>query len=415
MTDEERVAAVTLVNQSRFVEAENLCKEILARQPADPDAHFVLAQALLATYHLDDARAHCESALASSSDARVQLLHGEILFALKLLDPAAEVFRSVLQRDSGNRQAIFGLGKVDGFAKANVGVRLAQPDTASLLTERSGNSNENLIYSAKNEQLIIARLVALLAPASRYVVDIGAADGLEFSNSYALIASGWSAVCIEPRHEQAAQLTRLHRNALGRVNVCCAFAFPQTVNDLLAGLGVPGSPGVMSVDIDSYEYDLLGQILKSYRPEVLCVEINERVPPPIRYALLYDETIALPNMAIYGGCSISMMSDLLRQRGYAVVALEYNNLFAVPVERLPKLAAEFPALSAEQAYQAGYLEKPDRLSYLPWNARFDFLRDLGPKQAVLEFEKMLSGIKCRYFIHHEDHVPDPSRFELDSR
>src|SRR5438445_1139498 len=54
-------------------------------------------------------------------------------------------------------------------------------------------------FSNSNEEQILARYIAELLPPShdRTIVDIGAGDGMRWSNTYALFANGWKGIAIE--------------------------------------------------------------------------------------------------------------------------------------------------------------------------------------------------------------------------
>lgn len=54
-----------------------------------------------------------------------------------------------------------------------------------------------------------------------YFCDIGANDGITFSNSYNLVKNGWSGICVEPTSEAFERLQRLHQdNAKVQVVKC---------------------------------------------------------------------------------------------------------------------------------------------------------------------------------------------------
>ncbi len=57
--------------------------------------------------------------------------------------------------------------------------------------------------------------------------------------------------------------------------------------------------------------------------------------------------------------------------------LHYNNAFLIPRE-----LSRGPALSDEQAYRSGYLEKPDRRSKFPWDGDMEALLHMKPEEAL---------------------------------
>jgi len=138
---------------------------------------------------------------------------------------------------------------------------------------------------------------------------------------------------------------------------------------------------------------VLAALLERYRPKLVCAEINEKIPPPLRFTVRYDPEHVWQQDHFYGQ-SISKLHELCGRHDYALVELHYNNAFLAPAE------AGLPGLTPEQAYRDGYLAKPDRLRAFPWNADMEPLLALSvPEQ--LEFVR-------RTFAAYE------GRYELDA-
>ncbi len=102
------------------------------------------------------------------------------------------------------------------------------------------------------------------------------------------------------------------------------------------------------IDIDGYDYFVLDELLSSFRPAIICAEINEVIPPPIKF------TVKLHPSYVWGenhflGQSICQLSLLCKKYDYILVELHYNNAFLVPKELNP-----FTPLTPEDAYIKGY-------------------------------------------------------------
>src|SRR5215510_16480071 len=76
-------------------------------------------------------------------------------------------------------------------------------------------------FSRFNEQQIIWKYVSeLFTPnETRTAVDIGAGNGMRWSNTYSLFLAGWSGIGIEADERKYAQLVRAYRN-LPIVHAC---------------------------------------------------------------------------------------------------------------------------------------------------------------------------------------------------
>src|SRR6266498_1873902 len=67
-------------------------------------------------------------------------------------------------------------------------------------------------FSHANEQNILANYIETLLPKDRprTVVDIGAGNGLRWSNSYALLLAGWKALGVEADPQKFALLSKVY-------------------------------------------------------------------------------------------------------------------------------------------------------------------------------------------------------------
>lgn len=238
---------------------------------------------------------------------------------------------------------------------------------------------------------MLAELVARLVPdeAARTAVDIGAGDGIRGSNTYALFLRGWRGVGFEGDDRRARRLARAYKSLAG-VEARQALVTPANVVGLLREHGVGADFGVLSLDIDSYDYWVLEAVLKEFRPRVVVTEINEKIPPPVRFVVGYDPDFRLQHH--FFGYSIASLTDLCASHGYALLALEYNNAFLAPRE----LLGDLPALDAASAYRRGYLERPDRRERFPRNQDMEALHSMSPAQAVAFIRSFFARHEGKY-------------------
>jgi hypothetical protein len=241
-------------------------------------------------------------------------------------------------------------------------------------------------FSNFDEEQIIRRYVAELLPDERdqTAVDLGAGDGIRHSNTHALFAAGWRGLAVEYDSRRAYRLARTYRNQ-PNVFVCRHRVTPQNVGALLHAYELAPEFGLLSLDIDSYDYWVLDALLREFRPRLIVTEINEKIPPPIRFVVKYDPAFELRHH--FYGYSIASLAELCARHAYALIELEYNNAFLAPVERAPA-----PALTAEAAYRRGYLERADRRTKFRLNEDMEVLHTLKP-EAGIEFLK-------RFFARH---------------
>lgn len=367
-----------LSSQFRFKEATRALRKAVAVKPA-VDVIYALAEALYKTGELDEATTNLDRLLAfNASDARFIELRG----------------------------------KIAGRAESGVGCRLEMVDLvggeALEIDGESGfsppmsnpgwESEREAIYSAKGEQRYIESICcADDFPNEKVLVDIGAGDGMTFSNSLNLLDKHrWKGLLIEPAHRSIAAANMLIAKQKLDVSTTATYANPETVCNLLAAFGIPRNFGFLSLDVDSIEYPLLQSILCGFRPGLICVEINERVPPPIFFYTKYSRGAQIPHAPLFLGASIQALIDLCATFDYNPIHLEYNNLFLIPSEdnirsRLftEKLRQNSQTIAA-LLFEDGYQKRADRLSIFPWNRQFEDLQTLRGSDFATRWFSMAS-------------------------
>jgi len=247
----------------------------------------------------------------------------------------------------------------------------------------------NGVYSNLDEQSIIKHYLDGLIVGTDYCVDIGASDGVAMSNSLPLYRGGWGGLAVECDPGKFSSLASTYF-ASPRVNLARCAVTPENVLLLLRAYGVPERFGFLSLDIDGYDYFVLDQILTRYRPMLICAEINEKIPPPVKFTVKWSPEYTWHEGHFYGQ-SISQLHMLTTNHDYALIELHYNNAFLVPLECSPK-----PSLTAEQAYHSGYLDKPDRRQKFPWNDNMEDLLHMQPEQALSFIDSCFDKYKGMY-------------------
>lgn len=231
------------------------------------------------------------------------------------------------------------------------------------------------IFSNLDEETLITKHLAEACIERGFCVDIAASDGVTMSNTYALYKARWSGLAVECDPTKFSSLAHAY-SVFPNVALAKCIVTPDNILALLAMVNTPERFDFLNLDIDGYDFFVLREILSRFRPALICVEINEKIPPPLKFTVRWDPKYCWSNDHFYGQ-SISMLYDLCIQHRYALVDLHYNNAFLVPVESNPKRS-----LGPEEAYREGYLEKPDRQEKFPWNATVEEVLHLPPDQAV---------------------------------
>jgi hypothetical protein len=231
-------------------------------------------------------------------------------------------------------------------------------------------------FSNFGEEQILQKYIAQLLPegATRTAVDIGAGDGVKGSNTYALFSNGWRGVGFEGSNRKVCKLAAAYKH-YPQVSAANCVVTPENVVSLLKAYNIEREFGLLSLDIDSYDYWVLDALLAEFRPRLVVTEINEKIPPPIKFVVKYDPDFQMTHH--FFGYSIASLAELAARHNYAILEVEYNNAFLAPLE----LAGVTPRDAAD-AYREGYVNRPDRKEKFRANANMELLHTLSPQEAV---------------------------------
>src|SRR5882724_3574352 len=116
-------------------------------------------------------------------------------------------------------------------------------------------------FSHGEEDQILGRYIAELLPAehNRTAIDIGAGDGMRWSNTYALFLNGWKGVGVEFDSRKFVKLARAYKY-FADVYACRNRATPDNIIPLLQSYETPPDFAVLSLDIDGNDYWVLRAI-----------------------------------------------------------------------------------------------------------------------------------------------------------
>lgn len=258
------------------------------------------------------------------------------------------------------------------------------------------NLRHKFINSSKNsnlgEETVIKKFLRYVKIQNKVCVDIAASDGTTQSNTLFLYKQDWSGLALEYDGGRFSILAN-HYKKFSNVNLMRVKALPENVVAILEANLISKNFEFFNLDIDSYDYFVLDQVLSKYRPQLICTEINEKIPTPIEFSVKYSPDHFWHGDHFYGQ-SISQLYKLCVKYNYKIVELYYNNAFIMPNEiKGPK------SLSPEQAYKSGYLNKSDRKNKFPWNADMEILQNMTANDAKIflkdKFAKYRGNYICR--------------------
>jgi hypothetical protein len=247
-------------------------------------------------------------------------------------------------------------------------------------------------FSHANEQSILAAYIRQLLPKDwpTTVVDIGAGNGVRWSNSYALLLAGWKALGIEADPQKYALLSKVY-SKFPQAHASNSLAAPDNICDLLEDFDIEKNFGVLCVDIDGNDFWVLDAILSKFRPGIVVTEINENIPPPLRFVVKFDPDFRLRYH--FYGYSIAALEDLCHKHDYGILELEYNNAFIAPREFRN---ARFR--NAETAYHSGYLDRPERKERFSSNLDMEPLHSLSSEAGIKFLRDFYAADEGNYYL-----------------
>ena len=176
------------------------------------------------------------------------------------------------------------------------------------------STKENTIYSESGEDGILSELFRIYGTTNKYYVEFGAEDGSQ-CNTRALRETGFDGILMDMNYSNPA--IHLYQETITYENVI----------DLFKKYNVPLAFDLLSLDIDSYDYYVLDELLQVYTPRIFVCEYNATHLP-------HEDKIVLKDSKInhnYFGASILSFYKLAQRYNYSLVYANEKgvNLFFV--------------------------------------------------------------------------------------
>lgn len=203
------------------------------------------------------------------------------------------------------------------------------------LQNRWGNQ-----YSQFGEDGLVDAIFELIGTTNRWCFEVGAADGVFYSNTKRLRDQGWHAVLIEKEQTEFAKLARFESP---RVHTICRTVSTTgesgcRLDDILMSVGdVPQRLDFAVIDIDGQDYwawhDLVYHI-----PRVVMIEYSPYPKQAKRKtdgAILDVTRTYCPDRGDVGQAAIKPILDLGHAKGYREAAITPVNVLFVKKELWP--------------------------------------------------------------------------------
>jgi hypothetical protein len=196
------------------------------------------------------------------------------------------------------------------------------------------------VYSQNGEDGILEELCRRLGLSAAWFCEFGAWDGVWLSNCRRLADAGWSGIFIEGDRRKYRRLMTNIREYDGRVYALQAFVATEgdaCLDALLSRFEIPEEFGVLSIDIDSFDWHVW-QSLHHYRPLIVVIEVNTSLPPQV---------YQIHAGGAQQGSSFAATLDLARAKGYTLVCHTGNMVF-VRSDRVADVGLSAAALATPE-------------------------------------------------------------------
>ncbi len=190
-----------------------------------------------------------------------------------------------------------------------------------MYTNRFYNKYKKNVYSQNGEDGVIDELLKRLEITNGWVCEFGAWDGIHLSNTFNLVKQNFNAVFIEGDKNKYNDLLKTVDEYPNIIPINSFVDYKDNENsldNLLKTTDIPLDFDILSIDIDSYDYQVW-KSLTVYKPKIVIIEINSSVK--------VNNSKHIHTPGIYQGTGFKPTYELGLEKGYKFVLHTGNMIF----------------------------------------------------------------------------------------
>ncbi|MCH2214067.1 MAG: hypothetical protein MK086_02740 [Flavobacteriales bacterium] len=189
------------------------------------------------------------------------------------------------------------------------------------------------VYSQFEEDGMLLFIFSVLGMSNKTFVEIGSDDGVNSNSANLYFNFGWRGLFIDGNPKSIKRgkrfFSKYPHSWFYPPKFLCAKVNRENVNQLIKSQGFEGEIGLLSIDIDGYDY-WVWDVLEVISPQVVIIETHnefglEDIVVP------YDPNYSYPGKhPLYHGASPIAMTKLAQKKGYRLVGaneLGFNFIF----------------------------------------------------------------------------------------
>ena len=238
--------------------------------------------------------------------------------------------------------------------------------------------NSTFDTSFAGEMNYLKSLMEKLKISSGHIIDIAASNGVDMSSTLYFFQKEFSGLAIEMDSNKFSELAFVYKD-FPNVKLCNLRITPENIYPVLKSFDMTSEISILNLDIDSYDLDVITSLLEfGVAPKIISLEINEKIPPGIFFKVNFHEKHYWRGDHFYG-CSLEAACTVIKEFGYVLVGLEFNNAFFVS----KKIALEgLLDLSCETAFREVYHYRKERKLLFPYNNNVDKWLEATPQNSL---------------------------------
>ena len=253
-------------------------------------------------------------------------------------------------------------------------------------------SKKNIDFSGHGETQAVKQYLKNDNLDFNYFVDIGASDGVSSSSTLEFAKMpNWHGLSIEYDDSKFSKLQYVYRK-YKNISLANKKVTPDSIVDILHDYEVPKNFSFLNIDIDSYDLEVSKSLFQlGYRPDIVSIEINEKIPPPIYFNVKYDQEHFWQGDHFFG-CSLTAAIEEFSKFDYLLAEFRLNNAIFVNLIKFPELTPK----NASIAYEEGYKSIKNRKELFKYNHDVEILHKLNNDEKIVFINNLFKKYKNMY-------------------